>query len=79
MVPEPAEGKLFRVWKIWDDPNRYPDGNYVAEDSNAVLYLTMDKDYAVEAVFKCGSADMLPPVGVVLMALTLGLVIRRLT
>ena len=76
MVGTPAEGKLFRVWKIYD-PNYPGDANYITEDSNTVLYLTMDGDYAIEAIFKCGSAEMLPPVGIVLVALTVGFVIRK--
>ena len=79
LVPTAVEGKAFRVWKIWEDPNHYPDDNYMVEDSNSVLYLTMDQDYAVDAVFKCGAGQMLPPVGVVLLVLALGLVIRRVS
>jgi uncharacterized repeat protein (TIGR02543 family) len=62
LTATPIEGKSFREWTIWGDPNRYPDANYVVVDANAVLQLTMDHDYTVEAAFKCGSGvgDVLP-------------------
>jgi hypothetical protein len=77
LVATPVPGKSWRAWKIYD-PNHPGDSNYAVEDSNTVLYLTMDADYDVEAIFKCGSSDMLPPVGMVLLALGLGLVARRI-
>ena len=52
---EPTEGKAFKMWKIFD-PNHPGDANYVTQDSNAALYLTMDADYEIQAVFKCGSS-----------------------
>jgi hypothetical protein len=55
LTAAPIEGKSFREWTIWADPNRYPDPNCVVVDSNMVLHLTMDHDYTVEAAFKCGS------------------------
>ena len=51
-VPEP--GKSLNKWLIYD-PNYPGDGNYATEDTNTVLYLTMDEDYEVRAKFKCGS------------------------
>jgi hypothetical protein len=79
MTATPAEGRGWKKWKIWDDPNQYPDSNYVTDDTNSVLYLTMDTDYVVEAIFSC-SADgsVLPPLGIVLVALAAGIVRRRL-
>ncbi len=74
-VPEPDRG--FKEWKIFD-PNFPGDSNYITRDSNAVLDLVMDGDYQVEAVFTCGSG--LPPfVAMALLALGLGVVIRRLS
>jgi hypothetical protein len=77
LVAEPVEGKAFRAWKIYD-PNYPGDGNHAVEDSNGVLYLTMDADYQIEAIFKCGSSEMLPPVGLVLLVLAAGALVRRL-
>ena len=76
MVATPVEGKSFKQWKIYD-PNHPGDSSYVNVDTNAVLYLTMDGDYEIEAIFKCGSGEMLPPVGMVLGMLTLSVVARR--
>jgi len=76
MVSTPVDGKSFKMWKIFD-PNHPGDANHITQDSNAVLYLTMDADYEVQAIFKCGSSEMLPPVGMVLLMLTLGVIIRR--
>ncbi len=72
----PLEGKSFRQWTIWSDPNGYPDANLAVIDSNSVLQLTMDHDYAVEAAFKCGSgaAPLLPPMAVGLAGM---LAVRR--
>jgi uncharacterized protein (TIGR03382 family) len=55
LVAEAIEGKSFRTWKIYD-PNHPGDANYVESDNNAVLYLTMNADYQVEAIFKCSSS-----------------------
>jgi len=76
LTARPIEGKAFRDWSIWNDPNRYPDSNYVVVDSNTVLRLTMDHDYAVEAVFKCGSGagSLLPLIAIGLLGFVL---IRR--
>ena len=64
-------------WKV-KGPNDASDPNYQEiQDTNVVLYLTMDGDYAVKAVFKCGGG-VEPFAGVVLMVLGLGVVIRRL-
>lgn len=70
LTASPIEGKSFRGWTIWSDPGLYPDANYAVTDTNAVLQLTMDHDYAVEAAFKCGSglSEALP-------ALTIGLAV----
>jgi len=77
LAAQPINGKSFGGWAIWTDPSKYPDPNFMSTDSNSVLYLTMDQDYAVEATFKCGSG--LPPfVAVVLLTLGLAVVIRRL-
>lgn len=54
LLATPVEGKSFKAWKIFD-PNHPGDTNYVVQDSNTVLYLTMDTDHEVQAVFKCAS------------------------
>lgn len=68
-VPNPTRG--FKKWKITD-----PNG-VVTEDTNSIITITMDGDYDVEAVFKCSSSSSLMPLGVVLLVLTMGVVIRR--
>ncbi|MBN1342244.1 MAG: hypothetical protein JXQ73_06170 [Phycisphaerae bacterium] len=77
LVAEPIEGKSFNRWTIFD-PNYPGDANFATFDSNTVLYVTMDDDKAIEAAFKCGSG-MPPFVAMSLLALGLGVVIRRLT
>ncbi len=77
MQATPISGKAFDAWTIWEDPNKYPDSAFSVTDSNATLYLTMDKSYVVEAAFKCGSG--LPPfIAAVFLALGAGIVLRRL-
>jgi len=78
LLATPISGKAFGGWAIWADPNRYPDANYAVLDANAVAYLTMDKNYVAEATFKCGSG-LEPLVGIALLALMLGALIRRMT
>ncbi len=76
LVAEPMVDRSFKSWTVYD-PNFPGDGNYVTLDTNAVLYLTMDADYQVEALFNCGSG--VPPfVAMTLLALGLGVVIRRM-
>jgi hypothetical protein len=78
LVAYPNPDRGWKKWKIWEDPNQYPDPNYTISDTNTVLYLTMDKDYAVEAIFSCSaSSSVLPPLAVVMMILALGAVVRR--
>ncbi|MBN1341856.1 MAG: hypothetical protein JXQ73_04210 [Phycisphaerae bacterium] len=78
LVAEAIAGKSFKQWLILD-PNYPGDANYAsASDSNTVLYLTMDEDKAIEASFKCGSSMPLF-LAVTLMALAVGVVVRRLT
>ncbi len=77
LTATPISGKAFDSWAIWEDPNRYPDSNYVVTDANATLFLTMDKHYLVEATFKCGSG-LEPFAAVGLLALMLGAFVRRL-
>jgi MYXO-CTERM domain-containing protein len=49
-------------------------------DTNTALYLTMDRDYVVEAVFSCSpSSGVLPPLAMGLLLLALGVVVRRLS
>ncbi|MBN1342963.1 MAG: hypothetical protein JXQ73_09805, partial [Phycisphaerae bacterium] len=77
LVAEPVPSKSFNRWLVFD-PNYPGDANYAAvEDSNLVLYLTMDEDKSVEASFKCGSS--LPPLmlGGMLLALCTAVLIRR--
>jgi hypothetical protein len=79
LVAEPAPDRGWKKWKIWDDPNQYPDPNYESSDTNTVIYLTMDKDYVVEAIFAC-SADsgVLPPIAMAFLTLLAGAMVRRL-
>jgi hypothetical protein len=78
LTATPAEGRGWKKWKIWDDPNQYPDSNYVTDDTNSVLYLTMDTHYVVEAIFSCSAdSSMMPPIGMVLLALASWVVVRR--
>ncbi len=75
LTAQPLSGKSLKQWTIYD-PNYPGDANYVAYDTNTVLYLTMDADWEVNAKFKCGSS--VPPfVAMTLLALGLGLAIRR--
>jgi len=72
----PAEGKSFNYFRLWD-PNHPDDGNYVVEDSNNPITITMDADRKVTAVFRlCGSGigPMLPMIVLVLLGV---LTIRR--
>lgn len=71
----PTEGS-FKEWVIFD-PNFPGDTSHAVKDTNAVIELTMDADHHVEAKFKCGSSEILPLVGVVLLVLALGVMIRR--
>ena len=67
----PNTGKIFLKWKVMDG-----EGGALYEDTNQVMYLTMDQDYQVEAQFKCGSS--VPPfVGMTLLALAAGALLRR--
>ena len=59
LTAEPNAGESFRKWKIFD-PNHPGDANYVVEDTNTVIQLTMSDDWEVRAVFECGSG--MPPV-----------------
>jgi hypothetical protein len=72
----PDPNRSFGKYKIWDDPNNFPDPNYVDIDANEVLHLTMNNDYLVEAVFKCssGSVAILP---MMLGVLGLFMLVRR--
>ncbi len=75
LTATPTEGS-FKEWQVFD-PNYPGDTNYAVIDTNQVLVLTMDQDHEVKAVFKCGSS--LPPfVAMTLLALGLGVVIRRM-
>ncbi len=75
LVAQPLPDRSFKNWTIYD-PNFPGDGNYARLDSNAVLYLTMDADYQIEALFNCGSG--LPPfVAMSFAALAVGVIVRR--
>ena len=77
LIAEPLSGKMLKQWTIYD-PNHPGDANYTVTDTNSVLYLTMDADWEIEAKFKCGSSsDLVMPLGMVLLALFAGVVIRR--
>ncbi len=77
LTAQPLSGKSLKHWLIWD-PNHPGDANYVSQDTNTVLYLTLDADWVVEAAFKCGGSSALPPIAMVLLGLTLTLIIRRI-
>ncbi len=77
LVAEPLSGSSFKSWTIFD-PNWPGDRGHAVEDTNSVLYLTMSADWEVEASFACGSSEMLPPIGMVLLALGAAVVVRRL-
>jgi hypothetical protein len=72
----PDSGKGFVAWTIWEDANHYGDSNFATEDANSVLHLTMSKDYAIDARFKCGT-DASPLIGAALLALAMTIAIRR--
>ncbi|MBN1341407.1 MAG: hypothetical protein JXQ73_01940 [Phycisphaerae bacterium] len=74
----PNPDRSFRCWTIWADPNQSGDANFGLVDTNAVLCLTLDGDYVVEAAFKCGS-DLPPFIAMTLLALGVGSVIRRVS
>jgi hypothetical protein len=75
LVATPISGKSFKEWTIYD-PNYPGDISHAASDSNAVLHLTMNADWKVDANFKCGSG-MEPFVAVALLALAVGAGVRR--
>jgi len=65
LTADPNGDKVWSRWKVFD-PNHPDDANYIATDTNAVLYLTMDADWRVKAIFKCGSGlGVLGPVVVI--------------
>jgi hypothetical protein len=76
LAATPNEKKVFKGWTIWSDPNYYGDANYAVLDTNSVLHLTMDIDYAVDADFKCASG-VEPLLVIGLMTLTAAVVFRR--
>ncbi len=67
----PEEGKAFKHWEIYHDPNHAGDTYYAVIDANLTTTLVMDGDKYVTARFTCGSGMeyVLP-----LMACMLGLV-----
>ncbi len=67
----------FKEWTIFD-PNYPGDRGHAVTDTNLVLSLTMDNDWEIEAAFKCGSSEMIMPLGLVLLALTAAVVRRKL-
>jgi len=75
LVAEALSGKSFKEWIIFD-PNHPGDPNYIALDTNTVLYLTMNADWEIEAGFKCGGG--VPPfIAATLLALALGVFVRH--
>jgi hypothetical protein len=77
LTARPVSGKSFSGWTIYD-PNYPGDLSHAATDANAVLYLTMNFNWQVDAAFKCGSG--LPPfIAMALLALGIGIALRRLT
>ncbi len=74
----PVGNKVFKKWTI-KGPNDASDPAYqIVNDTNQVLYLTMDGDYLVKATCKCGGGGIEPFAVAVLVLLGLGLIIRRL-
>jgi len=55
LTATPIEGKGFKHWEIYVDPNFMGDANYAVIDANLTTVITMDADKGVTAVFKCGS------------------------
>ncbi len=77
LTAEPDETRSWKQWTIFD-PNYPGDANHATIDTNAVLMLTMDQDWQIEAAFKCGSS-VSPFVMLTALAIGLTLVTRRLT
>ena len=64
LTAQPSAGEAFSGWMIYD-PNYPGNINHAASDTNNPLVLTMDADWEVRAVFKCGGAGMaLPPLAI---------------
>ncbi len=65
------EDRVFEHWVLFD-PNHPSDMNYAVLDMNNPLVLTLDRDYEVRAVFKCGTLSdgsfIVPPFLVLLLA-----------
>ncbi len=72
--PDP-NGKGFNKWEVTDPL----DANNNFSDTNLVLTLTMDRDWEVTAKFKCGSAALMPMIGLTLVALGVAALVRRLS
>lgn len=75
LTAQPESGRSFKHWEVYD-PNFPDDANHVTLDSNAVIYLTMDTDQHVRAVFQCGSSAGLPLVGAMALLMVVGLIRR---
>ncbi len=67
-------GKGFNKWEVTDPI----DANNNFTDTNLVLYLTMDRDWEVAAKFKCGSAALMPIIGLTFLILGVGVLARRI-
>jgi len=75
---EPVGNKTFNKWVI-KGPNQVGDPAYQEiNDTNIVLCLTMDGDYWVKGVCKCGGGGVEPFAAVVLLTLGLGVLLRRI-
>jgi len=75
----PCGNKTFKKWTI-KGPNESDDPLYqIVSDTNEVVYVTMDGDYLVKATCKCGGGGIEPFAAAALLALGLGVVVRRLT
>jgi len=73
----PTGNKVFKKWTI-KGPNDSGDPLYqVVNDTNEVLYLTVDGDYLVKATCKCGGGGVEPFGAMALLVLALAVVIRR--
>ncbi len=73
-VPEPNHG--FNKWVLFD-PNYPGDANYATTDTANPIWITMNADREVEAKFSCGGSSTMMPMVLGLLALSVGVALRR--
>ena len=76
LTAQPGEDRAFSQWAILD-PCHPGDLNYATTDSNNPLMLTMDENWEVQAVFKCGSQAAMGMPAMVLVLAVFGFASRR--